>query len=423
MAIYVEPVAIGWGAAIASAAAAIALASFGGRGAVKTHFDFFNQKRHFLGFVDSVFETLEARRRGALLATRPAEPDAPKLSATASREPRGKRPSIILILNESTFPPSGLAPIGDDPEIAGFFRSVDGRERGLRVEAFGGGTWKSEFTVLTGVPTGCYGSFGDHVFHWARNKIRHSLPQTLKSIGYRTATFCVTEETFVGIDKFMASIGCDGFFHRDSYGTGRDRHPDSFYFRHVLDWLGRRPTPGAEPDFIFMETIWNHAPHHVSYAHGGERTRGGKISGSELEEYMARLRECCRDYASFRADLAQRFPDRAFLIVHFGDHQPEFVARTPGSTLESESRYRTFYAIDGVNFDPVVDPETPDTIEAAYLGVVILQAAGVPLDAVNAARRELMIRHSGRLFFADADGAIAAQFNQRMIDAGWITPH
>jgi hypothetical protein len=34
-----------------------------------------------------------------------------------------------------------------------------------------------------------------------------------------------------------------------------------------------------------------------------------------------------------------------------------------------------------------------------------------------------MIRHVGRLFFADDTGKIAARLNRRMMEAGLISPH
>ena len=49
--------------------------------------------------------------------------------------------------------------------------------------------------------------------------------------------------------------------------------------------------------------------------------------------------------------------------------------------MEYDPRYyATYYAIDAVNFEPVKSPAMMDTIDGAYLPLVIQEAAGIPLD-------------------------------------------
>ena len=77
--------------------------------------------------------------------------------------------------------------------------------------------------------------------------------------------------------------------------------------------------------------------------------------------------------------------------MRYGDHQPEFSPQILdpkldeagiGRKLESyDPRYfATYYAIDAINFEPVQSPAVMDTIDAAYLPLVIQEAAGIPLD-------------------------------------------
>ena len=54
-----------------------------------------------------------------------------------------------------------------------------------------------------------------------------------------------------------------------------------------------------------------------------------------------------------------------------------------------------------------------------YLPLVILEAAGVPLDASFAEQKRIFQRCNG-LFYLCANGAEARRFNRLLIDAGMI---
>jgi hypothetical protein len=60
-----------------------------------------------------------------------------------------------------------------------------------------------------------------------------------------------------------------------------------------------------------------------------------------------------------------------------------------------------------------------DTIDGAYLPVVIQEAAGIPLDPSFAEQKAIMLRCHG-LFYSCHDGAEARRLNRLLIDAGLI---
>ena len=59
-----------------------------------------------------------------------------------------------------------------------------------------------------------------------------------------------------------------------------------------------------------------------------------------------------------------------------------------------------------VNFEPVQSPAVMDTIDAAYLPLVIQEAAGIPLDPSFEEQKSIMLRCKG-VFYACKDGAEA----------------
>jgi hypothetical protein len=115
--------------------------------------------------------------------------------------------------------------------------------------------------------------------------------------------------------------------------------------------------------------------------------------------------------------------------VRYGDHQPEFSSHLldPGlddaavekKLMAYDPRYfTTYYSIDAINFEPVKSPAVMDTIDGAYLPLVIQEAAGIPLDP-SFAEKAIMLRCHG-VFYACKGGAEARHFNRQLIDAGII---
>ena len=74
---------------------------------------------------------------------------------------------------------------------------------------------------------------------------------------------------------------------------------------------------------------------------------------------------------------------------------------------------------DALNFRPTDLSSAINGLDAAYLPLVILQAAGVPLDSSFAEQKRIFQRCNG-LFYLCASGAEARRFNRLLIDAGMI---
>jgi hypothetical protein len=150
----------------------------------------------------------------------------------------------------------------------------------------------------------------------------------------------------------------------------------------------------------------------------------------QVDEYIRRQSMSARDYSDFLVRLARGFPQESFLLARFGDHQPAISTKILEPLLDSgavarrimlnDPRYfTTYYAIDAVNFSPVDVSSARERIEAPYLPLVVLEAAGVPLDATFAEQKGVFERCNG-LFYRCNGGAEARRFNRLLIDAGLI---
>jgi hypothetical protein len=150
----------------------------------------------------------------------------------------------------------------------------------------------------------------------------------------------------------------------------------------------------------------------------------------EVNEYLRRQAMSERDYEEFLARIEREFPGEPFLIVRYGDHQPDFskllidpwidVWELGNRLLAYDPRYyTTYYAIDTINFTPVDLRSARDVLDGPYLPLVILEAAGIPLDPSFAEQKKILQRCAG-LFYACGNGAEARRFNRMLIDAGLI---
>jgi hypothetical protein len=96
--------------------------------------------------------------------------------------------------------------------------------------------------------------------------------------------------------------------------------------------------------------------------------------------------------------------------------KPHFARRL---TALDPSYLTTYYAIDAVNFTPADLSSALDTLDVAYLPLVIQEAARVPHDPSFSEQKEIL-QHCHGQFYRCADGAEARRFNRLLIEAGSV---
>lgn len=350
-----------------------------------------------------------------------------KMVAADSCSPRRRRPHIVMILDESSFDMRIVPGVKLPPDYGRHFLSVDGKQRTFLAEGAGGPTWFTEYNVLTGLSSRSYGRFADSVTRFAAGRVRRGLPQALARCGYRTYSLYPWLGNFLGARGFQKTAGIQNFYDANFLAT-QDNEPDSFYFDAARRLLARDHKNG--PMFVFVYTMANHFP--WSFRYRPDLAPDWRDPGNtpEVDEYLRRQWMSERDYRQFRAQLAREFKSEPFLIVRFGDHQPIFAKHIIDPTLEPQvlakriaefdpRYYMTYYAIDALNFRPASLASAIAKLDAPYLPLVILEAAGLPLDPTFVEQKRIFLRCGG-LFYRCAGGAEARRFNRLLIDAGLI---
>src|SRR5207249_4457310 len=183
---------------------------------------------------------------------------------------------------------------------------------------------------------------------------------------------------------------------------------------------------GAAPMFVLVYNAathfpWTH-PYRPDLTPAGWRDPGNAL---EADEYLRRQAISARDYREFIEHLKRELAGEPVLIVRFGDHQPSFARSLIDPAFDDSALSRriadrdprflaTYYTIEALNFRPVDVSSALKTLDAPYLPLVVLEAAGMPLDPSFAEQKRILQRCGGK-FYACAGGAEARRFNRLLI--------
>jgi hypothetical protein len=339
----------------------------------------------------------------------------------------GRRPHIIMIHDESSWDIRQAKGVKVPAGYGSHFKSFDGKERSFLPESSGGASWLAEYNVLAGLSSRSFGRFSYFVTRIASGRVERGLPLALRRCGYSTASLYPAYGAFMGAKGFHTTTGIEHFLDAKDLGA-KGIEPDSFFYDKTIGLIGEQPA--NKPLFTFVYLAANHFPWEAKFR--PDLMPFWRAPGNEpaVDEYLRRQAMSAEQYGAFVSELKKKFPAQPFLIVRYGDHQPEFSSNLldPGLDEASVARkfdtydpsyFKTYYAIDAVNFEPVKSPAVMDTIDAPYLPLVIQEAAGIPLDPSFAEQKNIMLRCKG-LFYACKDGAEARRFNRLLIEAGFV---
>ncbi|MCW2573614.1 MAG: sulfatase, partial [Frankiales bacterium] len=148
----------------------------------RRHTQYFWDALYLGDFYASFYESLEALARGGIVQAsshpqgRPFETTlACFMTGVASTKP----PHVLLIHEESMVQPTLFPGLDYDPSILPFYQSFDGSIRKLRTETYGGASWITEFSLMTGISSRGYGSMRNYVQSFTSGRLKQTVPQIL----------------------------------------------------------------------------------------------------------------------------------------------------------------------------------------------------------------------------------------------------
>jgi len=251
------------------------------------------------------------------------------LEAQAPAPPAGggEPPDIVVLQSESFFDPARLRGLEPEQVLPGYRRvAASARHGEVWVPAYGGGTIRTEFEVLTGIGMRYFPSVEYPYFRLTAAPVP-SLASVLAAHGYRTIAIHPHEREFWNRAYAFRNLGFDEFDDVEAFGDDAARAGwyigDEALVDHVLARLDAAPAPA----FVFAISMENHGPYRGYPGADGEAVRRQPVppgldgdAAAELRGYLYHLANADRSLTRLVDALRQR-PRRSVLLF-YGDHLP-----------------------------------------------------------------------------------------------------
>ena len=325
------------------------------------------------------------------------------------------QPDIVAVLEESTFDPSIMTLCHTLEICKRSMFAADARTIAhglLGVHTFGGGTWTSEFALITGLAHTLFGNAGLYAPYNLAPRVQYSIAKSLKAKGYRVVALYPMNADFINARNAYREYGFDMLYDGGELGLSAHPHDQTVFDLFWKLYQQERQDHPDQPIFFFVLTLRQHGPHMTAYkkmrAPYDKPLFPGKFSTSNrplddwlnlnVANYLQRNAESDRAMHDLETRLLDR--DQPTLLLHFGDHQPSFegaimvVAKTLPKDWGDKPHWATYYMLKS-NLADAPHYAYP-ILDIVYLGGLVLDAAGVSPDSYYVANRLLRERCAGR---------------------------
>lgn len=266
------------------------------------------------------FQTVDAAAVRSLLAKVPVETTPVETDAT--------RPDVVVILSESLFDSTIMKGMADLPVTLPNVRASIARGHGgyMKVPTFGGGTIRTEFEVMTGMPMDAFPNAQFPYVTLVRDRIP-GLVSELKKHGYRAIAVHGNDGSFWNRTNAYKAIGFDRFitkreFPKDAAHNGR-WISDTVMTDIIIDQLAR----ASQPTFVLGLSMESHGPYTDDKttdqaARDAVRIPPGLTpkESLELRNYLYHAHRADAQFARLLEALEAR--KRPTVLLFFGDHLP-----------------------------------------------------------------------------------------------------
>ncbi|CRL65047.1 LTA synthase family protein [Proteus vulgaris] len=311
------------------------------------------------------------------------------------------KPDIIILLQESTVNPS-IYQFNKDlalPDLF-MFQKDEGvsAQSPLRVQTFGGGTWLSEFSILTGLNTDDFGARKNSVFYFVVDNLNESLFRQLKAEGYYTVLLTPFNRSAYHAGYAYEQMGVDEIIQPQELGYPGHLE-ENLWKISTQDMLGyieevlKKRTD--KPLFIFSLTMYEHGPYDESHTDDYQITGQTESSNApgKFSHYMEKIitsDPAIKDFSNF---VAQR--EKPTMFLYFGDHQPNIELNNYQSPFTNPAHITQFTLRD--NLTQGASLSTGELTDISFLGGMILERARLPLSPFYKANIQMRHLCEGKL--------------------------
>lgn len=326
----------------------------------------------------------------------------------------GKKPNIIMIMNEALADFSSISDIETNEDYMPFIHGLtENTVKGdLFVSIFGGGTSKTEYEALTSNSM-AFMPKGSTPYVTYINRKTSSLATTLRAQGYGGM---VAMHPYKGSgykrNKVYPLFGFDKFYDLPEFNNAkviRNHVSDEGNFDKIIEVYEQNRKKDKKPFFLFDVTMQNHSSYDRKWDNLSDDISTIKDYGDDVNIYLNLVKESDEAFKK----LVEYFSniDEPTMIIMFGDHQPKlnnhfYENVEKGFSLGDEykmfEKYNTPFVI-WANYD--IEEQTDVKISANYMGTMVDELAGNSMSGyqqmVNEIRKDIPIITAGGYIGAD----------------------
>lgn len=310
-------------------------------------------------------------------------------------------PTIVVWLQESSMDLRLLDVAGARlPRLAMYGPDAFTRAFGaLRVHSWGGSTWLSEFALLTGLSHFDFGPTGEGVYYTVAGHVRPSLPRLLRTHGYRSVAISGVPKGLYNMETAQRQLGFDEVLNPLDFpewgGKSLADHliSDEELGRYADQVIARTP----QPLFLFVLSMMQHGPYDSGHPlrYGLDRANLPRGLAARASDYADRMVATDRATLTFGGRLLGREAPAVF--AYFGDHHPNLDGTIPYAAGVPSPQFQTAYAVKSNLPRAQAPAPAAQPIDVSFLGALVLEQGGLPLDAHFAANRAMRHLCGGQL--------------------------
>lgn len=276
-------------------------------------------------------------------------------------------PNVVFIMSESFSDFRVFDSLNIDKDIYSGFDSVasEGYVSNCVVPTFGGYTTRTEFELLTGLPTYAINTPSVPQNLLKKQKVINTIPSYFKTLGYNTAYIHPFSKTFYDRDTLYTEYGFDNLYFDDSMTVETENFRRYISDKSVFNEIKSVLKSNKSPSYIFATTMQNHQPYYAETAEGAD----------QLSYYLAGVKETSdqlREFTNWLKDF-----DEDVILVFVGDHFPFFTPddnvydRLAVSDNNADLIYNQKYIMWN-NYDSSIFDKNINTISAFYIPFVLI---------------------------------------------------
>lgn len=240
------------------------------------------------------------------------------------------QPDVVVIQSESFFNPDILSQVPDTHQLLPtLHRALEqGVGGSMAVPTFGGGTLRTEFEVLTGMPLAAYPHIQFPYLQISRSSIP-GLAQAFDQAGYETIAVHGNSGEFWNRRYALRSLGFSKFITAKEFGP--KSYKDGLFLsdHSMTDEIIAQLEQGRQPQFVFAISIEAHGPYRgVQVRDEALRSTIAPLAGvsedarDEFSHYAYHIADADREFGRLWDYLEHR--KRPYVLVFYGDHLPGF---------------------------------------------------------------------------------------------------